>query len=132
MIKNKPEVVQAFVNATLRGWKWGIMNPEEAANIVLKFSPDLDYRQQLIQVEEVNKLLIARGAREFGIGYAVPEDYSVAQDGLLLLEVIKEPIELEKAYTNAFWENAPDEYKLLNDLDIPAIETRIKTTVGDW
>lgn len=132
MIQNKPEVVQAFFDATLRGWKWGLMNPEEAANIVLKYSPDLDYRQQLIQVEEVNKLLIARGGSEFGLGYTVPNDYVVAQDGLLLIQAINDPIDLDQAYTNRFWDNAPDEYKSLKDLDLSAIQTRIKDTVGDW
>lgn len=132
MIDTKPEIVQAFMNATLRGWKWGLSNPEEAANIVLKYSPDLDYRQQLIQVEEVNKLLIARGAREYGLGYTLPEDYEVAQDGLLLIDAIAEPIDLSKAITNEFWENAPNEYKTLDDLDLEAIEARIVETVGDW
>ncbi len=132
MIKNKPEIVQAFVNATLRGWKWGLENPEEATNFVIKYSPDLDFRQQLIQVEEVNKLLIARGALEYGLGYIVPDDYTVAQDGLLLIGAISEPIEIEKSFTNSFWENAPDDYKTIQDLDLEKINARIKKTVGDW
>lgn len=132
MIETKPEVVQAFVNATLRGWKWGIENPEAAANIVLKYNPDADYNQQLIQVEEVNKLLMARGAREFGIGYSVAEDYEVAQNALLLIEAINAPIDLAKAFNNQFLENAPQEFRSLSDIDLEAIETRIKSNVGDW
>lgn len=132
MIETKPEVVQAFINGTLRGWKWGIENPESATEIVLKYNPDSDYKQQLIQVEEVNKLLIARGARQFGIGYSVADDYEVAQNALLLIEAINGPIDLNNAYTNKFLENAPEEYRSLSDLNIEEIETRIGNTVGDW
>ena len=62
----------------------------------------------------------------------MPEDYIVAQDGLLLIGALEEPIEIEKSFTNDFWENAPDEYKNLDDLDLEEINARIKNTVGDW
>ena len=116
MLNENPEIVQAFVDATLRGWIYTLHNPEEAAEITLKFAPDLDYRKQFIQVEEVNKLLISGGAAEKGmIGYQRPSDWEVSQDMLLFTDQIDEPIDLDQAFTNKFWEATPDEYKIIEN-----------------
>ena len=42
MIKAKPDVVEAFVQAAARGYADAIQNPSEAADILLKAAPDLD------------------------------------------------------------------------------------------
>jgi NitT/TauT family transport system substrate-binding protein len=116
MLNEKPEIVQAFVNASLRGWKYTLEHPEEAAEITLKFAPDLDYRKQLIQVEEVNKLLISGGAEEKGmIGYQRLSDWEISQDMLLFTDQVDEPMDLEQGFTNKFWEAAPAEYKTIGD-----------------
>ncbi|MEI3604952.1 ABC transporter substrate-binding protein [Pseudogracilibacillus sp. SE30717A] len=42
LIKEDPETVQAFVEATLKGYEFAIENPEEAAEILIAAEPDLD------------------------------------------------------------------------------------------
>jgi ABC-type nitrate/sulfonate/bicarbonate transport system substrate-binding protein len=42
MIDEQPEVVEAFVNATARGYAFSIENPEAAADILLEAAPELD------------------------------------------------------------------------------------------
>lgn len=42
MIKTRPDVVKAFVQAAARGYADAIKNPAEAADILLKAAPDLD------------------------------------------------------------------------------------------
>lgn len=42
MIDDEPEVVEAFVHATARGYAFAIGNPQEAANILLEAVPELD------------------------------------------------------------------------------------------
>lgn len=42
MIKEKPEIVKAFMAATSKGYQYAIQKPEEAANILVKAVPDLD------------------------------------------------------------------------------------------
>ncbi len=42
MIKNQPDVVRAFVQATARGYAYAIQHPDEAADMLLKAAPDLD------------------------------------------------------------------------------------------
>lgn len=131
MINNRPEIVQAFVNATLRGCKWGYEHGNEAAEIVLKFNPELDLQKQIYQVEEVNKLMTARSAQEHGFGYMAPEDWEISQEGLLELAAISEPIDLTAAYDSSFWEMVPEEYKTLSDLDVAAIQQRIAENLGE-
>lgn len=41
-IKNDPESVQKFLDATKKGYEFAINNPEEAAEILLKYAPELD------------------------------------------------------------------------------------------
>ncbi len=42
MIKNQPDVVKAFVQATARGYAFAIQHPDDAADLLLKAAPDLD------------------------------------------------------------------------------------------
>ncbi|MDI3535182.1 MAG: NitT/TauT family transport system substrate-binding protein [Thermosediminibacterales bacterium] len=41
-IQNNPELVKKFLAATTKGYEFAIENPEESANILLKFAPELD------------------------------------------------------------------------------------------
>jgi NitT/TauT family transport system substrate-binding protein len=131
LITERPDLVQAFVNATIRGWKWGLENSDGAVENILKSAPDLQVRKQLIQVEEANKLTTARSAQEHGLGYLNIDDWNVSQSGLLDLEVIDNPIDLEAAFDLSFWENVPAEYKTLEDLDMDAINERITVNLGN-
>lgn len=126
MIKNKPEVVQAFVDATIRGWKWGLEHPEECANIVLKFNPELELRKQLLQCEEMNKLNISRAAAEHGLGYMDIADWEVSQAALVDVKAIEKPLDdLKAGFNLSFWEKTPEDYKSLKGLDLKAIQDRI-------
>ena len=39
MIDENPEIVQAFVDASLRGWKHALDHPEDAVAATMKFGP---------------------------------------------------------------------------------------------
>jgi len=117
MIRERPDIVQKFVNATLRGWQWGIYNGEEAAKIVLKFNPGLEYQKQLYQVEETSKLVASRKALTEGLGYMDMKDWEVSQKGLLEINAIDGPIDLDKAFTLKFWNNSPKKYRKLENMD---------------
>ncbi|MFE4893574.1 ABC transporter substrate-binding protein [Peribacillus butanolivorans] len=42
MIKEDPDTVKAFVEATSKGYQFAIKNPDDAADILIKAAPDLD------------------------------------------------------------------------------------------
>ena len=117
MIRERPDIVQKFVNGTLRGWQWGIYNGEEAAKIVLKFNSGLEYQKQLYQVEETSKLVASRKALTEGLGYMDMKDWEVSQKGLLEVKAIDNKIDLNKAFTLKFWKNSPKKYRKLDNMD---------------
>lgn len=116
MIADKPDVVQAVVSATLRGWKEAIASPEEAASVVLKYNGELKLEEQIEQIKAMGDLFCAGPTLDGRFGYPDPKDWEVSQQILLEAKLIEQPIELSDAYTTVFWEKAPAE---LHKIDCP-------------
>src|SRR5262249_33927283 len=58
VLQDDPDMVQAFVAATLKGMRETIQNPDEAATILVKANPNLDLAVSKVQVArwaELNK-----------------------------------------------------------------------------
>jgi len=111
IIAERPELVQAVVNATMRGWKEALADPEAAADIVLEYNTELERGHQVKQIKAMQGLICKGPSLEGKFGYTEREDYEVAQKILLDAELIDRPTELDQAYTNRFWEAAPSELK---------------------
>lgn len=111
LIKEEPDLIQGFVNATARGWKYACTNPEEATNIILDWAPDLDRRKQLIQTVETCMLHVSHGAEKHGFGYLDFDDIERVQQILVDTDQLKAPIDLAPAITNKFWKKIPNHYK---------------------
>jgi ABC-type nitrate/sulfonate/bicarbonate transport system substrate-binding protein len=49
-IKEHPDVVRRFVQASQKGWRYAVEHPDEAAQILLKWAPDpgLEFQQQAV------------------------------------------------------------------------------------
>lgn len=54
-----PDICQAFVSATLKGWEYSIKHPEEATQIIVNSSKNfkLNYEEQFNQLKEIIKLI---------------------------------------------------------------------------
>lgn len=113
-IKDKPEVVQAVVNATLRGWQEAIANPEAAAEIVVRFNSELDAGEQVEQIRAMGEMFCAGPTLNGEFGKSELKNYEVAQRILLEAKLIDTEVDLPLAFTNEFWEKAPAEYKTIN------------------
>lgn len=111
LIKEHPERVQAVVNATLRGWKDAIANPEEAAEIVVKHNPELNKQEQIEQIEAMGSMFCVGPTLQGEFGKSRLQSYEVAQRILFNGGLIDKEIDLDTAFTNQFWESAPSEYK---------------------
>lgn len=110
-IAERPELVQAVVNATMRGWQDALADPEGAAKIVLKYNSELELQHQINQIKAMGQLICVGPTLDGKFGYTEREDYEVAQEILLKAKLIDQEIDLDKAFTNTFWEAAPAEYK---------------------
>ena len=107
MIAEKPKVVQAFTNATLRGWKYAIQNPVEAVEIVMSATPGLDKAHQLLMLSECSKLMVADGGTTQGLAYPDLAKFKSAHDLLVEAKVLSGPVDFNTAFAPKFWSAVP-------------------------
>lgn len=109
-LKERPKVVQAFMNASLRGWKYAAENQEEALDILLKAAPGLDRKHQGAMLAEYVKLMTAdRGSRD-GIGVPDMERLGAVRTFQIERKAVA-PVTMESAVNRSFWEAVPAAYK---------------------
>jgi NitT/TauT family transport system substrate-binding protein len=113
-IKNHTKKVQAVDEATMRGWKEALADPAAAADIILKYNNELKRDQQIAQIKAMGQVICAGPTLEGKFGLSRLESWETVQKILLKAKLIESPIDLEKGFTNAFWEKVPAEYKTVN------------------
>ncbi len=103
MIKNKPDLVEAFLRATLRGAEWAVANPDQAAELVVqRFGDQLPETVKELQKEAMQASLPLLNPAGSKIGMMQPEVWEFTQQMLLDQGTLSEPVEVEKAYTMEF------------------------------
>lgn len=102
MIEEQPEVVRAFVEATVRGWEYYLENYEEVNPYILTYNPDMVAEEMNYTAEVSKQLIVTDEAVEHGIGYMVAERWEVMRDLLHETEVITKLEEASNMFTNEF------------------------------
>lgn len=101
MIKNNAKMVEAFMRATIKGYKFAMENPDEAAEIFIKAVPEAD--PELIR--ESQKYLADKYRADAPYwGMQKEEVWQRYTDWLFENGFIAEKIDVEKAFTNKFVE----------------------------
>jgi NitT/TauT family transport system substrate-binding protein len=99
ILKN-PDLVRKMITAFSKGITYTLENPDEAFEICKKYVDGLEQADQ-----DVQKQILA-ATMEFWktdkIGYSEPEAWENMQTLLLEMGMLKEPLDLEKAYSNAY------------------------------
>lgn len=113
VIKERPEVVQRFLRASLRGWKHALEHQEEAVDIVMKQNPALKRDHQAAMLREVAKLMTWGAAKEKGIGYVDPKWAEYTQRFLIENGQLKQAAPLDQVYTLRFWNEVPASHKVV-------------------
>jgi NitT/TauT family transport system substrate-binding protein len=98
MIKQNPEEVRNFIEATVEGWNSAFKNPEQAVNQVLSVNSSLDRTQQTKFLQLSEPLINGEGK----IGYSDKNIWEEMQNTLLSEGLLKNPIDIDKAFTNSF------------------------------
>ena len=99
-IAEKPELVNAMVEAFLKGLIDTIADPVEAYELSKAHVPNLAEADQAVQ-EEVLARSIDLWKTERP-GFSNPQAWQNMQDTLLKMGLLTEPLEIEKAFTNEF------------------------------
>ncbi|MEZ5811039.1 MAG: ABC transporter substrate-binding protein [Rhizobiaceae bacterium] len=113
VIEEKPEVVQAFLTATLKGWKYALAHKEESIDVVMTQGSGLDRKHQELMLDEIERLIVDGNAGKAGIGGIDMDVTKAVQDNLLRFDALKAPVDLDAAFTNRFWDQVPADDKKL-------------------
>lgn len=107
-LKANPDVVKKFVRASLRGWKYTLDNPEEAAKIQLQYVKALDPQ---IVVEEINilrRVALSDDVTKYGYGYVSPERMRTTVDFINKnIDVSGEKLSADRIYVPGFLPESP-------------------------
>lgn len=101
-VKERPEMIRNFLEATFRAWRWSILHPRQAAEIMQKYFPEVDVDLLLKCWPYYEELMRTPITLTHGLGWIDPErmEYTVH----LVNEVMKPtvPVVAKEAYTTEF------------------------------
>lgn len=108
VVDQNPDLCARMLRASLKGWQYAVENPEEAADIVLKYDvAGIQTREhQLSMMDEIAKL-VSVPVRE--LGFTDRDDVRRTIDTLLSYDVLSGPVQPEQVFTNVIWEQARSE-----------------------
>ena len=107
VIQEKPKLVQGFLNATLRGWKYAFQNKKETIDTLLKIAPTLERAHQEAMLGSIEEVTLAGTGRSQGIGYIDMPTVERAQKVLLDNKALDGAVDLAKAFDPRFWNAVP-------------------------
>jgi NitT/TauT family transport system substrate-binding protein len=105
--KQKPEVVKAFLRASIKGWKEAFANPKGAVDSVIAIAPTLDRAHQNFMLASVRQLMTAGQAGENGLFWIDPAAIKTTHDFFLEYKVLPKPVDLAAAFDASFLHAIP-------------------------
>ncbi len=99
-IAEEPDLVRALARALAHGIEDTIANPDEAYEISTKFVDNLADMDKDVQMQILTTSIEFWKAEK--IGYSDPQAWENMNDLLVKMELIPEPLDLTKAFTNEF------------------------------
>ena len=98
VVKENPEEVKSFVQASIQGWKLTFDQPDKAIDTVLAVSSSLDRNHQTKFLELSKPLITGQGE----VGYSDKKVWEEMQQILLEQGLLKSPVDLNRVFTNDF------------------------------
>jgi NitT/TauT family transport system substrate-binding protein len=106
-LREQPELVQKFVNATLRGLRDALADPDTAFGASLRRMPELSPDSQPLQRDVLTATLeYYKPVAGRSIGATTPRSWQTTQDFLQSIGVIPRSVDAGLYYTNAFVDKA--------------------------
>ena len=104
LAKEKPDLVQRFVRASMEGWKSFLENPAPAAELIKKDNPNMKDDQIAYSVGKLKEHRIVTGgdAAKMGIGTMTDARWKNTYDYMVSAELLKRDVDYKQAYTTQF------------------------------
>jgi NitT/TauT family transport system substrate-binding protein len=108
VLKNKKEVAQRFVRASIKGWQAAIDDQKFAVDAVMKHAEkgSTTVEHQTLMMSEVAKLVMPEGWGKDKIGLMDEGRFKTTADIALKFNVINSPADPAKSYTNELVQGA--------------------------
>lgn len=101
-IKENPEAVKAFVEATIKGWNYYNDHPEEVNKYLKEVNPDLDMELMAKEAEAQKQFIYEGDGTTQGVGYMKKENWENMKKILVDLKLISNDINVEDVFTTEF------------------------------
>ncbi len=98
-LTNRPELVEAFLRATFKGYQIAVDDPEKAATLSVEYNPALIYDNELTNMRVSVPLLHPNGSE---IGMMTPTLWELAYTILRDAEIVPADFDVTEAYTLSF------------------------------
>ncbi len=99
LIRRDPDLVERFLRATLKGWRYAIENPEKAVDLTLEYDPALTRDRQARMMAAQTPLIHTGDAK---IGWMDRGVWDGMAQILLQAGIMAEPIDVAEVYTMEF------------------------------
>jgi NitT/TauT family transport system substrate-binding protein len=101
-IKDHPDIVKAYVEASVKGWNYYRTNFAEINENMFKVSPAKTVNGLNEAAKVQDPFIFGEDAAKNGFGYMTLERWSKLQDQLLEMKVLKNKEDVSKAFTTQF------------------------------
>ncbi len=102
LLKEKPELVKAFVSATREGWKSYLADPKPANAVMAKLNPSMDAETFAAAAEAQRPLIETDETRAKGLGTLDVERFRTLSAQLVELGILDKPVPAEQAVAQGF------------------------------
>ena len=108
LIKSEPELIRAFVPASIKGFLYGRQHPDEAAATVKKYSETVDVAVIKREFEVSWKTWVTPNTKGKPLGWGAEADWDSAISVLKQYGGVTAPLETSRLYTNDFVPNGAE------------------------
>jgi NitT/TauT family transport system substrate-binding protein len=101
LIRDKPDLIRRFLQATVQGLAYAFDKPDEAVEIMQKYNREVETdfgKAELLII----KGLLAEEAKAKGLGYMSPATMTSTRDTVAQALELKRAVAVEELYTNEF------------------------------
>lgn len=102
IIKEKPELVRRFINATSKGWQEALKEPKDAIDALMRAGARGTAELQLKILKNGITLLHTDNTRGKPIGFMAKKDWEQSQELLLKYGRLEKKLPVDTYYTNEF------------------------------
>ncbi len=104
IVKEKPDVVQRFVRASMEGWKGYLEDPAAANELIKKDNPNMKDDQLAYAIAKLKEQNLVGGgdAAKMGIGVMTDERWKKTHEYMVSAGLLPASVDVRQAYTTQF------------------------------